>query len=185
MEIQSNYTIVVVPGGNYTGVSLATALQTLLQTRFAGQNFQCVYQPSKGSLTITSDIPFRILPDTFPDHIMSVSWTDVNGNPVSRPNYDNLQSMNDVLRHTVLHEMATSYESEFIDLMTTHNIYLHSPNLGHFNSLGVRGENTIIKEIPVSSNFGYMILDSVVAPHDKIDCSKQLLNTGQFTLKKC
>ena len=95
---------------------------------------------------------------------MSVSWTDVNGNPVSRPNYDNLQSVNDVLRNTVLHEMATSYESEFIDLMTTHNIstvlrpvgqeHLHSPNLGHFNSLGVRGENTILKEIPVSSNFG-------------------------------
>ena len=99
----------VVPSGNYTGVSLASALQTLLQTRFAGQNFQCVYQPSTGSFAITSDIPFRILPATFPDHIMSVSWTDVNGNPVSRPNYDNLQSMNDVLRHTVLHEMATSY----------------------------------------------------------------------------
>ena len=28
-----------------------------------------------------------------------------------------------------------------------------------------------------------MILDSVVAPHDKIYCSKQLLNTVQFTLK--
>ena len=73
VETQSNYAIVVVPGGNYTGGSLATALQTLLQTRFAGHNFQCVYQPSKGSLTITSDIHFRILPDTFPDHIMSVS----------------------------------------------------------------------------------------------------------------
>ena len=48
--------------------------------------------------------------------------------------------------------------------------------------MGVRGENTIIKKIPVSSNIGYMILDSVVAPHDKIDCSKQLLKTVQFTL---
>ena len=47
VETQSNYTILVVPSGNYTGVSLASALQTLLQTRFAGQNFQCVYQPSK------------------------------------------------------------------------------------------------------------------------------------------
>ena len=111
---------------------------------------------------------------------MSVLWTDVNGNQVLRPNYNNLQSVNDVLRHTILLDMATSYESEFIDSMTTHNIYLHSPNLGHFNSLGVRGENTIIKNIPVSSNFGYMILDSVVAPHDKIDCSKQLLK--QFNL---
>jgi len=29
-----------------------------------------------------------------------------------------------------------------------------------------------------------MILDSVVAPHDKIDVSKQLLKTIQFKLKK-
>ena len=100
---------------------LATALQTLLQTRFACQNFQCVYQPSKGSLTITSDIPFRILPD---DYITSASWTDING-AVSQPNYNNLQSVNDVLRNTVLHEMGTLYESEFIDLMTTHNIYIY------------------------------------------------------------
>ena len=79
--------------------------------------------------------------------------------------------------------MATSYESGFIDLMTTHDIYIHVPNLGHFNSLGVRGENTIIKKIPVSSNFGYMLLESVVAPHDKIYCSTQLLKPVQFTLK--
>ena len=43
-------------------------------------------------------------------------------------------------------EYYRSYESGFIDLLNVHNVYLHCPNLGHFNSIGVRGESTIIKK---------------------------------------
>ena len=60
---------------------------------------------------------------------------------------------------------------------------MHCYNLGHYNCMGVRGENTIIKKIPVSSSFGYLIIDSVVAPHDKIDVSKQLIKTLSFSLR--
>ena len=82
------------------------------------------------------------MPDTLPDHVTNIdllSWADLNGNPLLNPNYKNLQYRSDVLRHTEWYSMATPYESESIDLMTPHDIYLHSPNLGHFNSLGVRG----------------------------------------------
>ena len=75
-------------------------------------------------------------------------------------------------------ECYRSYESGFIDLLNVHNVYLHCPNLGHLNSIGVRGESTIIKQVPVSSSFGYFIIDSVVAPHDKIDVSRQLVKTN-------
>ena len=80
-------------------------------------------------------------------------------------------------------EYYRSYESGFIDLLNVHNVYLHCPNLGHFNSIGVRGENTIIKKVPVSSGFGYLIIDSVVSPHDKIDVSRQLIKTVEFSLR--
>ena len=75
------------------------------------------------------------------------------------------------------------YESGFIDWLNVHNVYLHCTNLGHFNSIGVRGENTIIKKVPVSSGFGYLIIDSVVSPHDKIDVSRQLIKTVEFSLR--
>ena len=67
------------------------------------------------------------------------------------PDVDNLQSINGVLRNAQmihLHQLSDfckSYESGFIDLLNAHNIYRHCPNLGHFNSIGVRGENTIVK----------------------------------------
>ena len=88
---------------------------------------------------------------------------------------NNPQSVNGVLKNTnsntvnLESEYYRSYESGFIDLLNVHNVYLHCPNLCHFNSIGVRGGNTIIKKVPVSSSFGYLIIDSVVAPHDKID----------------
>ena len=79
--------------------------------------------------------------------------------------------------------LGTTYESGFIDLLNVHSIYTHCPNLGHYNTVGVRGEKSIIKEVPVSSSFGYLILDSVVAPHDEPDVPRQSLNTMHFSLK--
>ena len=64
----------------------------------------------------------------------------------------NLQSINGVLRNTEMinvnpeTKIYRSYESGFIDLLNAHNVYLHCPNLGHFNSIGVRGESTIIQK---------------------------------------
>ena len=80
-------------------------------------------------------------------------------------------------------EYYRTCESGFIVLLNAHSVYLHCPNLGQFNSIGVRGENTIIKTTPVSSSFGYLIIDSAVAPHDKIDVSRQLIKTIQFSLR--
>ena len=55
--------------------------------------------------------------------------------------------------------------------------------MGHYNTIGVVEKKSIIKEIPVSSSFGYLIIDSAVSPHDKIDVSRQSLKTMHFTLK--
>ena len=45
------------------------------------------------------------------------------------------------------------------------------------------GANQLLQRVSVNSSFGYLILDSVVAPHDKIDVSRQLLKTIQLSLK--
>ena len=68
-------------------------------------------------------------------------------------------------------------------MLNVHNICIHSCTLGHYRSIGVRGENTIIKTVLVSSGFGYLIMDSVVAPHDKIDVSRQLIKTVELSFR--
>ena len=119
-----------------------------------------------------------------------LGWTDNNDNVVS-VDVSNLNSINEVLRNTsgiydgieLLLNLDTEFTSEFLDLLNVHNIYIHSSTLGNYSTIGVRGENTIIKKVPVSSSFGYLIMDSVVAPHDKINVSKQLIKTLHFSLR--
>lgn len=67
--------------------------------------------------------------------------------------------------------MNTTYEHGFVDLPNTHSIYTHSPSSGHFISIGARGETIIMIKM------SHLILDSVVAPFDKIDVSRQLFKT--------
>ena len=183
-----------IPSGNYTGSSLAMALQTELNIAEPDHQFVCIYNSTTGSITIRSDhiLLFSILSDyqvmnsTITEFIF---WKDRIGNDMCVDLYS-LKSLNDVIRNSnnsEYHPLTTAGVSEietgFIDLLNIHNIYTHSTNLCHYNSIGVRSESAIIKKVTVSSSFGYLIMDSVVAPHNKIDVSRQLINTLNFALK--
>ena len=99
-----------------------------------------------------------------------------------------LRSINDALRNDGYvvpsrYDGYTTYGSGFIDLLNVHNICTHCPNLGQYSTIGVRCENSIIQKVPVSSSFGYQILDCVVAPHDKSDVSRQSFKLTHFIRK--
>ena len=179
---------------------MVTAIQELLNGLDENFTFEVIYNPARGTVNIEmkpggvhANNDF-LVPSVF--GIMNwmsntdsdYPWRNIDGT-IKAININNLQSINGVLRNTQtvhLHQLPDyykSYGSSFIDLLEAHNIYPHCPNLGHFNLIGVRGENTIINKNPVSSSFGYLIIDSVVAPHDKMDVSRQLVKTIQFSLK--
>ena len=145
------------PSGNYTGSSLALALQTELQFAETDHRFVCIYNPATGSVTIRSEtiLLFNILSDyqvinsTVTEFIL---WKNQLGIDVYVDFYS-LKSLNEVIRHSnnsEYHPLTTagvsSFETGFVDLLNVHNIYIHSSNLGHYNSIGVRGESTIIKK---------------------------------------
>ena len=78
---------------------------------------------------------------TIPEFVI---WKKKLGNAVYVDSY-NLKSLNDVIRNTnntYYHPSTTtgvsSFETGFIDLLNIHNIYIHSSNPGHYNSIGVR-----------------------------------------------
>ena len=192
-ECNYNPYVLTLPGCNYTGPQLATAIQGLLNGFAITFGFEVVYQPAGGSITIESKSEGMdehnkfYLPSDFGIMTWMSStendfpWADRQGYVTTVDN-NNPQSINGVLRNSEIitvsleSEYYRSYESGFIDLLNVHNVYLHCPNLGHFNSIGVRGGKTIINKNPVSSSFGYLIMGSVVAPRDKIDVSRQLIN---------
>ena len=180
--------VLTIPEGNYTATNLASTLQSILQTMFPNENYTCIYNTARGTITITAIRSFRIYTDnqvvqlTNSIGVQFPGWVDQNNQPTT-VDVNNLMSMNEILRNSESKSPENTFETGFIDLLNVHNIYIHCPNLGHYNCIGVRGENSIVKKVPVSSSFGYLILDSVVAPHDKIDVSRQTLKTMHFTLK--
>ena len=188
-DLTLSVSIITTPMGNYTASGLATALSSSLQTRFPEYGFSCGYNHNVGTINITNSIDssFRIMTNAFAVSLQGsiLGWYGNMGEEIGQPNYNNLRSIDEVLRNSIHLDAESFYESGFIDLLNVHNMYTHSPNLGHDNSIGVRGENTIIKQVPVPSGFGYLCLDSVVAPNDNIDVSRQLTKTVQFSFKKC
>jgi hypothetical protein len=82
-----------------------------------------------------------------------------------------------------MYPVGTPFVGGMMNMDVFRNIYLSSPNLGTFTTLGSRGESNILKKIPVTSSYGYLIVDPNTSNHDFLDCSDQTLNTIEFNLK--
>jgi hypothetical protein len=175
------------PSQNYTGTTLASTIQTMLQTQ--SYDFQATYDANRNVITITSStLSFQLLTDV--DVLYQDIGTWIGGITLDRTN---LRSANDLLRNyagrSLTYGLQTgsnaiySYTSGFLDLQPIRNIFISSPNLGSFNTLGSKGEANIICKVPVNADFGYLILANIIAPHDFLNCSKQTLRTVEFHIK--
>jgi hypothetical protein len=178
--------IVVLPSQNYTGSTLAAAIQSSLNTQLeAGLPvFTAVYNANPNTITINNvqNFYFQILTDPELATKLNNTWTG--------PTYDptNPRSANDLLRNyagtsPVYGKDKGPFVSGFLDLQPIRNIFISSPNLGSFNTLGSKGEANIICKVPVNADFGYLILANIIAPHDFLNCSKQTLRTVEFHIK--
>ena len=144
--------ILTIPTQNHTGQTLAAAIKSQLQSAFGSGMYNAVDNERKGTITITeatANVTFMMFTDD--DLEVKDDWQGVT--------YDknNLKSMNDVLRNSGTTKVGSEFESGFIDLLNAHNLYMRS-NIGGYSSMGPRGESNIIKNIPVTSNYGYAFL---------------------------
>jgi hypothetical protein len=188
-----NSKVITIPSGNYTGDLLKTILQSLITTAFVsvGQ-FEVLYDTTTFSISIkvamgNTVISFWLLSDKEIATLYNGLWSLSGAGAFDR---SNPASMNDVLRNygdyagvTPENTAASPYKSGFLNFQGINNIYLSSPNLGSFMTLGPRGDQTIIKKIPVSSEFGYMIIDRSYSQHDYLECGKTTIRTLEFNLK--
>ena len=100
----------------------------------------------------------------------------------NKPNDINevLSNLNDF---SVRYNKVVPFISNSINLQPFNNIYIHSTNLGNYNTIGPNNERTIVKKVPVSSDFNHMIFDQVVLINDYNDCGSQTIKTLYFQLK--
>ena len=191
--------IIVLTPGNYNISTLASEIQTKANNAFASSGVPTHFNISPNLVDNTiiinpavSSVEFKILRDYdlqfgLPDTI------DVAGNPWSSswtgPSFDanNTQDINDMINNfagaSTFATITVPFKSSYVDLQYNKNVYLHSPNLSSFSTVGCLGERTVLKKIPVNVGNNEMIIDNITSSSDWLDCSKMTLRTLQFQIK--
>jgi hypothetical protein len=166
---------------NYNGVQLRAELETKIQTlMFLGSALDPTVlfnsQTNEMSLSIAGH-DCKILTDIELKTITNWGGTSYDTN--------NLDSVNELLTNTAKVSTIGTPASPvkfYLNLQPVRNIYMRSPNISSFSTIGCNGESSIIKKIPVSSNFGDMIFNNITSANDFLDCSKQTWKTLEFHL---
>ena len=173
--------IITLTNGNYTGTELASEINSKFASNIGG-GYTCVYISKTNTLQIgTSDIQskFKILTPTelkngVSGFTLPYDKTKPNDCNEILSNLENVSQVCDILN---------PYKSGYLNMQPIRNLYLHSTTLGNYNSIGPDGCQTIIKKIPVTSDYNIMIFDQCVLYNDYNDCSHQTLKTISFQLK--
>ena len=166
----------------YNGQTLATELAAKINA--LGYTSTVTYNASKQQISVSIlAYAFKFLTD---NELQTIDTLDPayqwQGTAYDK---NNLQSANDLIKHNYTTSSTYSSASPFvtyIDLQPIRNIYISSPNIGNFNTIGPRGQSSIIKKVPVTANFNEVIFDSTLVGNDYLDCSRQTLRTLEFRL---
>ena len=179
-------TYITLPPGNYTGSTLASSIQSLmnanLEHSYFNITFNVSWQDSSFSIIAScsgTNSRFKFLTD---DEITSDEYRNFF-NKEFDPSY--VKSANDILKihtPTKLFMDGEVFTSDFITTQPIYNIYITSPNLGSFDTISPFSNN-VIKKVPINVPYGYMIVDQNSSPNDYLNCSRQTLRTIEFHLK--
>ena len=114
------------------------------------------------------------------DPTYNISWSGTAYNTA------NLNSANELLSNKQLPSPVgnTALPAEYYLMLTPiRNIYMRSPNLSSFNTIGCNGESNIIKKIAVNVPPGEMITSYITSSTDYLDCSRATWKTVELILQ--
>jgi hypothetical protein len=159
--------VITLDAGNYTSVSLPTALAEKLNTdkSFPTMAYTVTYVGARGCLLIQlSTVSGQAADSTarfqFPseDELLNATWRAANWTGTADPiNPADLDTIGDLLRLPLTSAPLTSMETGLLNVSPTDTLYLHS-NLCDFGaSIGPRGESDQIQRIPVDVSYGFVL----------------------------
>ena len=186
------YYVITIPSKTYTGASLASAinneLTSVLQGTLYGGQLVATYVADTQSITIHTlhaDMTFKILTENDIATKLDDTWIVYQNNNYDPKNASDLNG--EILKLTEgnspYYNYNNAFTSNFDNLNSIRNLYITSSNLGNFNSIGANGERTILRKVPVDSDFNYMIFNNQITGLDYINVSKQTLKTINFKIQ--
>lgn len=177
--------------GDYDGITLATEMTVQLNTLSKG-TFSCVFSRTTGRITISnSTTSFKI--ETDPELIaIGVKQAYNLANNIVDAEFDVPQiyslskeghkSFNYVAGNLISQSIGTIKILEPINLNWLDTVYMHS-SIGSYNTLNLRGEKTIVKEIKIDAQPFTYIFDNANTDKDWLDCSNQTWSSISFALR--
>ena len=176
--------IVYLTAGNYKLAELAAHIQTRINASIddierAYTSFAVTPDATNHTLTISmtgssSTVWFKLYTDAEVVSTIGLYW--IGSDP------GNLKSANDVLTLVSPMTNTTSYQTGFVNLTHTNDVYITSPSLGSFDTLATFSNN-IIKKAPVDSPHGHMVVVQNTGAKDFLKCSRQTLRTLEFHMR--
>ena len=186
------YYAIILDSKQYTGAELATELSAKMAARLTGTSYSggltASYNASTQRITIVTtynDMTFKILTANDIKTKLGGDWVGTTTSDNYNEN-DPCDINSEMLKLTSgnagYQSFTNPFVSGYINLQPIRNFYLHSSNIGSYNTIGLYGCKTIIKKIPVTADFNYMIIDQAMAGNDFMDCSKITLKQLEFQL---
>ena len=176
--------ILTLDSKNYTGADLAVEILTQLNkiTSFTDK-FTITYDSSRHEIFIMCDFGYTYKVLTKNDILTKLNNT-WGGISYDTSNSSDINSYLLKLTNGVspLYTSTNYFRSSSLDLQLIRNLYISSPNLGNFTTLGPNGQSSIIKKVPVNANYNGMVFDNMSSSNDFLDCSKQTLRNIEFTI---
>ena len=177
--------------GNYIGSDLAVEIQNKINSAtnnvgFTGPILQVSYSAKANTIKIETSsqhLTFYILtPSDLKDKLGGLFTTSYD---VSNPRDCN-EVLGNLDGYSPEYGVNKPFISGYINMAPIRNIYMHSSSLGTYQTVALRPngyDNTVIKHIPVNSNFNEMIYCDTVVVNDWLDCSGQTLKKIDIQLK--
>jgi len=175
----------------YSGITLRKAIEDQLNANVPSpitNNYAVAYDSSSNTLTISHPGPD---PPPSDFHLLTDDDLKYYNSNLLAINKSNPQSANNVLRNLESSQIitavenypyVTSWTSPFIDIVNHHSVYIHS-SLSSFNTLGCRGESSIIAKVPSSASWGSTIFHNVSSSVDFVDVGKRNISHISFAIK--
>ena len=156
MRINSTDYNIKINAQNYNGDTFAIEIQTKLNG-ILPNTFTVAFNPQQNNISIAVNNGTQFKVYTNKDLKTRFGTTDAKSTNDILQNYD---------YNSPVYHQDNTFVSGFLNLLAIRNLYLSSPNLSSYTTLGSKAESKIIKKIPVSSEFGHLIIETFTSTHD-------------------
>ena len=171
--------IITLDSKTYSGTQFVAMIVSKITAATSGAATTGVYDTQSKRMSVSvANLDINIFTDN--ELKGNIGWTG------SSYNIKNLASANELLSNEQLQSPVgnTANPAEYYLMLTPiRNIYMRSPNLSSFNTIGSNGESNIIKKIAVNVPQGEMITSYITSSTDHLDCSKATWKTVEVILQ--